>query len=380
MTSKIDKDLLAILGVTALLILIITVTPDITALRVVLGLPFLLLFPGYTLIAALFPRKTDLDGIERTALSFGLSIAVVPLVGLVLNYTPWGIRLYPILISLALLIAALSALAWYRRRTYPPQDRFTLDINFKMPSFQGQTGVDKALSVVLVVAIVASIGTLGYVIASPKTGERFTEFYILGTEGKADRYPGEFVYDGDDLVTVRYRASGETVDTTDPQGRVILGIINREHEEAEYRVEVVVNGERLDFWLDGEAVQSTAPVVLEHDEKWEQEIGFVPPLGGLAVLSAAASEEDTVLHLSTVEGFAAGDKVLIRDGSGVEHVEIEAVDSGASTVTLTSELKRGHAAGATVVEQLKVQFVLYKDGVEYFEDGRSLHLWVTSYY
>jgi len=38
--------------------------------------------------AALFPGKDDLDGIERIALSFGLSIAVVPLMGLALNYTP----------------------------------------------------------------------------------------------------------------------------------------------------------------------------------------------------------------------------------------------------------------------------------------------------
>jgi len=30
------------------------------------------------------------DGIERVALSFGLSIAIVPLIGLVLNFTPWG--------------------------------------------------------------------------------------------------------------------------------------------------------------------------------------------------------------------------------------------------------------------------------------------------
>jgi uncharacterized membrane protein len=32
-----------------------------------------LFLPGYALIAALFPRKDDLDGIERIALSFGLT-------------------------------------------------------------------------------------------------------------------------------------------------------------------------------------------------------------------------------------------------------------------------------------------------------------------
>ncbi len=37
---------------------------------------------------AAFSEKNDLDGIERLALSFGLSIAVVPLIGLGLNFTP----------------------------------------------------------------------------------------------------------------------------------------------------------------------------------------------------------------------------------------------------------------------------------------------------
>jgi len=94
------------------------------ALRIVLGLAFVLFFPGYTLIAALFPRKDALDSIERLALSFGLSIAVVPLIGLILNYTPWGIRLYPILISVLLFIVIMAAIAWYRRRRLQPGERF----------------------------------------------------------------------------------------------------------------------------------------------------------------------------------------------------------------------------------------------------------------
>jgi uncharacterized membrane protein len=50
-------------------------------IRIILGLPFILFIPGYILIFALFPtKKTDqgIDIIERVALSFGLSIAVVP--------------------------------------------------------------------------------------------------------------------------------------------------------------------------------------------------------------------------------------------------------------------------------------------------------------
>ena len=61
-----------------------------TFIRTILGLFLILFIPGYSLIAALFPRKGDLDGIERAALSFGLSIAVTPLIGLALNYTSMG--------------------------------------------------------------------------------------------------------------------------------------------------------------------------------------------------------------------------------------------------------------------------------------------------
>src|SRR5574337_2061409 len=85
-------DLIAIWLATITLLVAILLAPNNPA-RVVLGLPFVLFFPGYVLIAALYPRRSDLDGVERVALSLGLSLAVVPLIGLVLNYTLWGIRL-----------------------------------------------------------------------------------------------------------------------------------------------------------------------------------------------------------------------------------------------------------------------------------------------
>jgi hypothetical protein len=92
------------------LIIIITFVPyDLP--RIILGLPLVMFFPGYTLIAALFPKRDDIDSIERVALSFGLSIAVVVLIVLMLNYSPWGIKLYPILISLGIFILVTSLIA-----------------------------------------------------------------------------------------------------------------------------------------------------------------------------------------------------------------------------------------------------------------------------
>ena len=182
---------LLLINILAILLIIITTFFPSNVLRIILGLPFVLFFPGYTLIAALFPRRSAPDSIERVALSFGLSIAVVPLTGLMLNYTPWGIRLYPILISLTIFIIITSVICWYRRRRLAQAERFAISFNLGLTNWRRQRSVDRILSIILIVAILGAIGTLGYVLTTPKVGERFTEFYVLGLEGKAIDYPEE---------------------------------------------------------------------------------------------------------------------------------------------------------------------------------------------
>lgn len=70
--------------------------------RWIIGSVFVLYLPGYGLLQLLFPKGSDLDSLERFALNIGLSLAVVPLIGLLLNFTPWGIRLVPIAVSLGI--------------------------------------------------------------------------------------------------------------------------------------------------------------------------------------------------------------------------------------------------------------------------------------
>jgi len=120
-----------------------------------------------------------------------------------------------------------------------------------MGKWAGVIRLDKALSIVLILAILGAIGTLAYVIASPKVGERFTEFYILGLEGKAEGYPKKLKV-------------GE-------EARVVVGMINREHEPVSYRVEVTIDGVRNN---------EIEPVVLAHEETWQAEIGFTPVKAG----------------------------------------------------------------------------------------------------
>jgi len=105
----------AISLVTVLVIYTLSSELPLVAVRWVLGSVFVLFLPGYVTVEALFPKGRDLDGIERFALSVGLSLALVPLVGLLLNYTPWGIRLTPIVISLTILTLGLAGVGVGRR-------------------------------------------------------------------------------------------------------------------------------------------------------------------------------------------------------------------------------------------------------------------------
>jgi uncharacterized membrane protein len=194
-------------------------------LRIGLGLPFVLFFPGYALIAALFPEKDDLGGIERVALSFGLSIAVAPLIGLGLNYTPWGIRLTPILISLVIFILLMGAISFFRKDKLPEEDRFCPVFEFEVPVWREQPVLDKVLSIALIASILFAVGSICYVVAMPKVGEQFTEFYILGMDGKAEGYPQEL-------------KPGE-------EGEVIVGVVNHEYQQEKYYVEVRMDDQVL---------------------------------------------------------------------------------------------------------------------------------------
>jgi uncharacterized membrane protein len=81
--------------------------------RNILGFVFVLVLPGFTLIKILFPKK-DLDTIERTALSIGMSFALVSITALLLSYTPWGVSSTPITFSLLALTVSFATAAVIR--------------------------------------------------------------------------------------------------------------------------------------------------------------------------------------------------------------------------------------------------------------------------
>mgnify|MGYP000265359332 CR=1 FL=1 len=291
---RLPADLAAVVGVVVLtnLAVLLPVVSD-TPVRVIAGLVFALFIPGYAFIAALFPEDgsgptddevvtnpeaggidgiDDIDGIERVSLSFGLSIALVPLVVLVLNFTPWGIRLLPILVSLSGLTLVLTGVAAVRRWALPADERFRVPYRSWLVAgreelFSPATRTDAALNVLLVVSILLAAGSVGYAVTVPKEGERFSEFYLL-TEGEdgelvADGYPTEF-------------QRGES-------RSLIVGIGNQEHERTEYtvvtelqRVERVGNETRVRERTELRRFRPT----LEHNETWHRQHEVTPEMTG----------------------------------------------------------------------------------------------------
>lgn len=252
--KKIPSDLFIVL-LWAIMTFIFVVTPVLqdSIIRTILGLPLVLFIPGYALIGALFPKKDDLDSIERVALSFGLSIAVVPLLGLALNYT-FGIRLIPILITLCLYSVTLIFVADYRRKQLPEDSRFEVPF-YKMRDIiktetNNQSRTDKILTIALVLSIIMAVGTLVYVITTPKIGERFTEFYILGPDGKADNYPTNL--------------------KSDVASNITVGIVNHEYSTINYILQIDLNEDRL----------TSEELMLGHNETWERNITFLPSKQG----------------------------------------------------------------------------------------------------
>jgi uncharacterized membrane protein len=283
---RFPADLTAVVIVVLLTVLAVSL-PVVreTPLRILFGLPFVLFVPGYAFVAALFPERGStpddeetasedrgIDPIERVALAFGLSIAIVPLLGLMLNFTPWGIRLVPIVLSVGGFTIGCAVVAAVRRWELEPEERFSVPYRSWFASvrtelFEPDDRTDAALNVALALALLLALGSVGFAVAVPQDGERFTEFYLLTEQEDgelvADDYPEEFI-------------QGE------PQP-LIVGIENNEHETVDYTV--VVQLERVEG--DGEESEVVErdeldrfEATLAHDETLHEEYSVAPTMAG----------------------------------------------------------------------------------------------------
>lgn len=220
MQERKSWDLWSIIVLSLLLLGAALVLPS-TVLPIILGIPFLVFLPGYAILSVLFPAKKHLNILERAAISFGVSIAIIPVVGIGLNMSEFGAKISSVLaiISVIALIFSLAALS-IRKKTMGAYLPLAPEIVWKwVTSFARKGGkAQKVMSVILVIALLGTVVALIFVVSNPPEGQSFTEFYILNTGGKATDYPHNL-------------AVGQVASVT-------LGIINHEHRQVNYTLEV----------------------------------------------------------------------------------------------------------------------------------------------
>ena len=126
------------------------------------------------------------------------------------------------------------------------------NVNFKyyfnraVESFSNEFKKDKILSIVLAVSIVLAISATAYVVLVPKEGEKFTEFYILGPDGKASNYPTNLT-------------AGKT-------GNVTVGIVNHEYSTVNYEMIIKLNNQTI----------NDTNITLSNNETYQQPFTFTP--------------------------------------------------------------------------------------------------------
>jgi uncharacterized membrane protein len=226
-----DLTFLLLVTAGALIVIYVPVVNE-TVLRVLFTIPLILFIPGYALISLLFPEKEHISSLERIILGFGMSFILAALVGLTLNYTPWGIRLEPVSAALIGFSWFTLIFAYYRRALLDPEMRFAVSWRRLVQGIEAviSSGTrernSRILSRMLTLSIILAIATTVLVMAIPKDGEKFSEFYILGQNGDAFNYP-------------------QKVAINEPQ-HVNIGIKNCEHRDVLYSIEVFAVNQNTD--------------------------------------------------------------------------------------------------------------------------------------
>ncbi|WP_266077840.1 DUF1616 domain-containing protein [Haladaptatus caseinilyticus] len=227
-----------------------------TPLAVVLGLPLALFAPGYAVVSLLFPgegpprtsdwsrpdhiRREGISCTERMALSFGVSLSLLPLFGLTFSHPDLSFEPITVITVVVGFTLVIGLFAVIRRFKVPADDRFSVSIRGGFSRLSGalfdtETGFDVVLNILLALSVVVAISAVGYAFAAPQDGEEFSQLSLLTKtddgEFAAENYPESFT-------------PGETKP-------VYVSVTNREGERVEYTVVVLL--QRVEQRPDGSA-------------------------------------------------------------------------------------------------------------------------------
>jgi len=259
----------------------VTSYPEGSTLRLLATFSLVLFVPGYALVSVLFPGTeravhhpsgplesvwAGIDVVERLALSVAASLAIVPVVVLVLPFTAWGLGTVSIAATLAGLAVVFAQLGVIRRLRTPRPKRFVVSPIAGIDRLRANDGAVATLSSILLVgAIALAAGALLLGFLAPAAADGFTELGLYTEDDDGDLVAGEIqneVEPGDSVpVTIALENyEGERTDYS-----VIVQEQVFEDDEIVERTEL----ERLNASVaDGETAttdQSIAPTV-EEDE------------------------------------------------------------------------------------------------------------------
>lgn len=161
-------------------------------IRVVLGLALILLLPGYALVACLFPSRHVLDGPERAALSFGLSLSMIPIVALLLDWSRWSLARTPMVVSLVGITAAGALVGSLLRLRLAPADRYAIELGRpRLPRWSRfDRGTRIAIALFALAFVLLAVGATT-VLIDRHNGDPLTEFSLLNASGEARFYERE---------------------------------------------------------------------------------------------------------------------------------------------------------------------------------------------
>lgn len=229
------------------------------ALRLLFGLVYVVFVPGYLLQAALFACVDDLDKVERVGLSLGLSVALVPLLALLLDRLPWRLHPWSVVIGQGSMILLLVAAAAWRRAVQPAGEAYTPDVRPHPRRWWAGLSVSEQRQFLLSVAALAFAGlAASWIFLVPSQDEFMTEFYMLGSGGLAEDFPHE-------------AQAGQPLQVT-------LGVTNLERGDHAYRLEIWA----VDPWSEGrrQLVSQTGPFLVERGTQREALLAWQMPWSG----------------------------------------------------------------------------------------------------
>jgi uncharacterized membrane protein len=287
---------LAILWLVASSIVIFLPVLNASPVSYLFFLPILLFIPGYCILAALFPKSDDIGFAERSALSFGLSIVLAPLISFITNFALGEIQLDLIVPIITIISGVMILVAFLRRAILPQEQRFGITFSrirgaIREGFFHPESDrVDRLLSGILLLVIIVAISTTIYVIASPKESEHFSEFYILGENRTAEDYPNQI--------------------TTGLHYPMYIGVGNHEYRNMTYRIETWASLTEFDNLTNSTTILTMDPLdstslVLSHNETVE-----IPY--NLSINKAGYNRVEFLLFNETVPGMEVTDSDRIN--------------------------------------------------------------------